>query len=424
VRRGRVYRRCSRCGRAWQVNDDGHAARRCAHCGSERFRWAYSVDVGPVGGPRDQRAKMGFGTKREAVAAMSALQAELGDGTYVEASRLTVGEYLTDWLKLAKRRLRPGSYDSCAIHVNTYLIPRIGGLRLQSLSGRRVKQLYAELAASGRARGGGGLSEKSVHNIHTTLSRALRDAVSDRLLAQNPASGAHRQPESPEQDTWTATQLAAFLESVRDDRLFAMWRVLALTGLRRGEICGLRRRDLDLDQARLFVVQQRAKGGGSVHTGKTKGRRGRVVALDSHTVQALRAHLKAQGVEREQLGAGYTDHGLVFCHEDGRPLHPDSVTKRFARLVDASGLPVITVHELRHSHATLLLQASVHPKVVQERLGHSTISVTYDTYTHSVPGLQDDAAERAARLLNPNKGLEDEQEPHEEERQAQEYEAE
>jgi integrase len=143
-----------------------------------------------------------------------------------------------------------------------------------------------------------------------------------------------------------------------------------------GEICGLRRRDLDLDHARLFVVQQRAKGGGTVNTGKTKGRRGRVVALDSRTVEALRAHLRAQGVEREQLGLGYEDHGLVFCHEDGRPLHPDSVTKRFARLVDASGLPMITVHELRHSHATLLLQAGVHPKVVQERLGHSTISVT------------------------------------------------
>jgi integrase len=363
---------------------------------------------------------MGFATKREAVAAMSALQAEVGDGTYVEASRLTVGEYLVDWLKLAKLRLRPGSHDACAIHVNSYIVPRLGDLRLQSLSARRVKQFYAELSVNGQIRGVGGLSEKSIHNIHTTLSRALRDAVSDRLLAKNPTAGAHQQPESPEQDTWTAEQLGAFLEFVEGDRLYAMWRVLALTGMRRGEICGLRRRDLDLDNRRLFVVQQHAKGGGGVHVGKTKGRRGRPIALDAATVETLRAHLRAQVVEWECLGPGYTDHGLVFCHEDGKPLHPDSVTKRFARLCRDSGLPTITLHELRHSHATLLLQAGIHPKVVQERLGHSTISVTYDTYTHSVPGLQHDAAERAARLLNPKKTSKEEPQPQQEERQKQE----
>lgn len=296
MRRGRVFRRCTRCGRSWPINDDGHAARRCGHCDSDRFTWAYSVDVGPLGGPRDQRTKMGFATKREAVAAMNALQAELGDGTHVEPSRLTVAEYLTGWLKLARLRLRPGSYDASAIHVNRYIAPRLGDSRLQALSARRVRQLYAELAVNGRIRGEGGLSEKSVHNVHTTLSRALRDAVSDRLIARNPAAGAHQQPESPEQDTWSAEQLAEFLELVEGDRLYAMWRLLALSGMRRGEMCGLRRRDLDLDNARLFVVQQRAKGGGTVHTGKTKGRRGRPVALDSQTVQALRAHLKAQAV--------------------------------------------------------------------------------------------------------------------------------
>ncbi|MGH8901313.1 MAG: tyrosine-type recombinase/integrase [Egibacteraceae bacterium] len=263
MRRGRVFRRCTRCGRSWPLNDDGHAARRCAHCDSDRFSWAYSVDVGPLGGPRDQRTKMGFGTKREAVAAMNALQAELGDGTYVESSRITVAEYLTDWLKLAKLRLRPGSYDACAIHVNSYIVPRLGDARLQTLSARRVKQFYAELAVNGRIRGEGGLSEKSVHNVHTTLSRALRDAVSDRLIARNSATGAHQQPESPEQETWNAEQVTEFLEFVESDRLYGMWRLLALSGMRRGEIVGLRRRDLDLDNARLFVVQQRAKGGGT-----------------------------------------------------------------------------------------------------------------------------------------------------------------
>lgn len=396
MRRGRVFRRCGRCNRAWATDE---RTRRCPHCEGERFSWSYVVDVGPRGGPRDQRWKAGFRTKRDALAAMNDLQSEVGRGTYVEPSKLTVAEYLTEWLDISRARLRPGSHDTCAVHVNRYIVPRLGDLRLQALNPRRIKQFYGELARNGRLRGGGGLGDKTIHNIHSTLSRALKEAVADRLLPSNPAAGAHQQPESPEQPTWTADQLKTFLAFIADDRLAAMWRLLALTGMRRGETAGLRRRDLDLDNTRLFVVQQRAKGGGTVNVGRTKGKRGRTIALDPATVKALRAHLDQQACERELLGAGYTDHRYVFAHVDGRPLHPDSITKRFIRLCAQSGLPALTPHGLRHTHATLLLQAGIHPKVVQERLGHSTISVTYDTYTHSVPGLQDDAAERAARLL-------------------------
>ncbi len=187
---------------------------------------------------------------------------------------------------------------------------------------------------------------------------------------------------------------------VKDDRWLALWRLLAFTGMRRGEAVGLRRRDLDLDHNRLYVVQQRAKGGGTVQTGKTKGRRGRMVVLDAATVQALRRHLEEQTRERDLLGAGYTDEGLVFAHVDGTPIHPDSVTKRFIRLCGQSWLPPLTPHGLRHTHATLLLKDGVHLKVIQERLGHSSIQVTGDIYTHVAPSLQEDAAARAARILD------------------------
>jgi integrase len=391
-----VFRRCGRCNRALPIDE---RARRCLKCGGERFSWAYVVDVGAPGGPRDQRWKAGFRTKREAVTAMNELQAQIASGSYIHPSTVTVGEYLTEWLELSRSRLRPGSHDACAFHVHTYLIPRIGDVRLQALTGRRIKRLYAELGINGRVRGGGGLSDKTIHNIHCTLSRALSDAVADRLLACNPAKGAHRQPESPEQQTWTAEELAAFLTFVKDDYWYALWRVLAFTGMRRGEAVGLRRRDLDLENNRLYVVQQRAKGGGTVTTGKTKGRRGRMVTLDTGTVEALRRHLAEQARQRELLGAGYTDEGYVFAHVDGKPIHPDSVTKRFIRLCKLSGLPPLTPHGLRHTHASLLLKDGVHLKVIQERLGHSSIQVTGDVYTHVAPSLQQDAAVRAARIL-------------------------
>jgi integrase len=148
-----------------------------------------------------------------------------------------------------------------------------------------------------------------------------------------------------------------FLTFVEDD-LYAMWRLLAFTGMRRGEAVGLRRRDLDLDHSWLYVVQQWAKGAGTVSTDKTKGWRGRMVILDGGTVEALRRHLKEQARERELLGPGYRDEGYVFAHVDGKPIHPDSVTKRFIRLCAQSGLPPLTPHGLRHTHATLLLKTA------------------------------------------------------------------
>jgi len=396
MRRGSVFRRCGSCGRTVSTEQ----RRRCEHCGRDGVSWTYVVDVAVAGAARQRRQKGGFQTKREAVAALSEVQAGLVDGSYVGASKLTVGEYLEEWLRGVRPGLRPGTFDSTAIHVNTYITPRIGRVQLQALSRRGIKAFYGDLTIAGRRRGGGGLSDKTVHNIHRTLSKALEDAVEDGLLHRNPGRGTHKLPESPEQESWTAEELRAFLEVHADDRQVALWRFAAFTGLRRGELVGLRWRDVDLETGRAFVVQQRAKGGGTVNTGRLKGKRGRVVTLDPKTVEVLRQHQAAQLEAKDFLGEGYQDHGLVFCHEDGKPLHPDSVTKRFARLVRDSGLPTITVHGLRHTHATVLLRALVHPKVVQERLGHSSIQVTLDVYSHAVPALQGDAAIRFAEIVD------------------------
>jgi integrase len=174
-----VYRRCSRCGVRI-------AARHCTRCGSERSSWTFVVDIGAETGRRVQRSRGGFATKRAAVAAMYALQRSVAEGTYVAPSALTVGEYLKQWLDGARLRLRPGAYDACEVHVRVYIAPRIGQVPLQRLTTSTIKALYAELRKSGRARGGGPLSAKTVHNVHRTLSRALNDAVTDRLLAGEP----------------------------------------------------------------------------------------------------------------------------------------------------------------------------------------------------------------------------------------------
>jgi integrase len=200
--------------------------------------------------------------------------------------------------------------------------------------------------------------------------------------------------------TWTAAELRRFLAHVEGERLYGAWVVAATTGMRRGEVLALRWRDVDLTLGRLSISQQVTTLGNRpvVSSPKTAKSR-RLVALDPATVEALRGHRVAQAEERLLMGPGYRDEDLVFAWPDGRPIHPDVFSQWFDRHLQAAGLPRIRLHDLRHTHATLALAAGIHPKVVSERLGHSTISITPDTYSHVSPGLQEEAAVRVADLV-------------------------
>lgn len=190
MRQGRVFKRCTRC-RATVPQ------RRCERCGSERTSWTLSIDVGPAGGKREQRVRGGFPTRRAALDGIHELQHAISQGTYVAPSKQTVGEYLEQWLPTARVRLRPGAFDACASHVQVYIVPRIGDIALQALTPSRVKALYADLATGGRVRGGGGLSAKTVHNIHRTLSRALATPSATDCSNATPPSARTTSPGHP-----------------------------------------------------------------------------------------------------------------------------------------------------------------------------------------------------------------------------------
>lgn len=195
-------------------------------------------------------------------------------------------------------------------------------------------------------------------------------------------------------------QLRAFLEGTRSSRHWTAYLPLATTGMRRGEVLGLRWRDLDLDAARASIRQTVIAVQHTPMLGTPKTAKGRrTVTLDAGTVVALREHRKQQAAERLLMGAGWTDNDLVFCHIDGKMLHPERFTRGFSEAVRRLGLPPIRLHDLRHGWATLALQAGIHPKVVQERLGHANIGITLDTYSHVVAGLHEDAAEQVAALF-------------------------
>jgi integrase len=328
----------------------------------------------------------------------------LESGTYVAPSKVTLRDFLDDeWLPAVASTLRPSTHTSYAGNLRRHVIPAIGASRLQHVTPAMLNSLYADLAKSRTVDGEerAPLAARTIRYVHTIVHRALEDAVAWDRLARNPADRATPPKPSavraPKMKTWTAEQLRAFLEHVRDDRLYAAWRLAATTGVRRGELLGLRWTDLDLDGARASISETLI-GAREHSTPKTESGR-RNVALDAETVAALRGHADRQADEMAALEPAYEDNGLVFCREDGSPIWPRSFSRMFARHVRDAALRPIPLKNLRHTHATLALQAGVHPKVVQERLGHANIGITLDTYSHAIPAMQEDAAAKVAALI-------------------------
>jgi integrase len=395
---------------SWEYTIDvGHAsAQRCQVCGKrfwvERRPKASCPRCGGELTARDERrreTKGGFATRREAQTAMSKVAVSVEERTHVVSTRLTVREYLTkEWLPAIEHTVRPTTYRSYVAHVECHILPALGSVQLQKLSPAQINALYARLGRSGK-RNGQGLTALSVRHVHAVLHRALKDAVRWGRLARNPADladpprvAAH----GHELRTWSAEQLAAFLNSQRDDRLYALWHTLAMTGLRRGESLGLRWEDVDLEAGRLCVRRALVPCDKEVLVSEPKTARGRrVVALDPGTVAVLKGQAARQ--LQEQQDAGWTETSLVFTNEDGQALHPWVTSRCFRKTVKEAMLPEIRLHDVRHTHATLALRAGIHPKVVSERLGHATVSITLDTYSHAIPAMQEEAATLIAGLV-------------------------
>jgi integrase len=361
------------------------------------------LDRDPITNKRRQKWHSGYRTKRDAERALSEIVASLHAGSYLEPTKQSLSEFTREWLAAIKPTIRPSTHHSYARNLRLHVLPHLGSVQLRRIDAGMLNTLYAALLADGRKNyAGGGLSPRSVRYIHTIVHRALKDAVKWGRLSRNPAEAADppKAAGRPESTTWTADQLRTFLEGTRGSRYWAAYLLLATTGLRRGEALGLRWADLDLDGGRASIRQTVIAIEHTVMYGTPKTTKGRrTITLDSGTVAALREHRKRQAAERLLMGAGWTDNDLVFCHPDGTMLHPERFSRGFLETVARIGLPRIRLHDLRHGWATLALQAGVHPKVVQERLGHANISITLDTYSHVVAGLHEEAAEQVAALF-------------------------
>lgn len=373
-----------------------------------RESWRFVVELGPTpDGKRRQARRAGFPTKKAAQEALDQLRVDVRQRSYVTPQRQTLASWLLDdWLPTARRRLEPSTWASYDRYLRLHVIPAVGGVQLQALEAGHLDHLYAGLLAEGGRRDGkpGGLSGRTVKYIHTILGRALRDAVKAGRLVRSPADAAEPpgagQAKPPEMVTWTATELGRFLEAERGSRYFTSWLLLATTGMRRGEALGLRWSDVDLDAGRAAIRQTVTAVNHEIRiAARTKTGKGRVIDLDEGTISVLRSWRALQAKERLLLGEGYAESDLVLCHPDGRPFHPDRFSREFDRRVERHALRRVRLHDLRHTWATLALQGGVHPKVVQERLGHASIGVTLDVYSHVSQPMKSEAAELVAGLI-------------------------
>ena len=333
--------------------------------------------------PDGKRRYVSAKRKGEAEKALRQAMADADRGLVFDAGTLTLGEYLNKWLPNIKGTVRQRTWERYEQIARVHLKPSLGRNKLKSLTPTHVRGLYRSKLDSGS-------SPRTVQYVHTTLRKALRDAVSDGLIPRNVTDGIKApKPKKKEINPLDSEQTKTLLNEVCEDRLEALYVLAVHRGLRQGELLGLKWEDVDLGAGTLQVRRTLSLTKDGHILEQPKNGQGRSIELTEAASEALRSHLARQLEEIEALGDDYQDRGLIFPGEHGQPMRPYTLTGKLERILRRAGLPRIRFHDLRHTCATLLLAKGVHPKFVQELLGHATISITLDTYSHVIPAMGD-----------------------------------
>ena len=357
------------------------------------YRGAYTVHT--AAGPK--RRYVSGKDRDEVRAKLTKAMADRDGGMVFDAGTLTVGEYLDRWLKDSVRgTVRRSTYEVHRHMIEPHLIPALGRLKLKDLNPVHVRGLYREKLDSG-------LSAATVRKIHNVLRKALKQAVMDGLIPRNVCEAV--KPPKVERKEITPLdreQARTLLEAAASDRLEALFTLAVHTGMREGELLGLKWDDVDLERGVLRLRRALVREGGRVTLGDLKPAKSRrQVRLTGAAVESLRAHLGRQLEEIERMGSLYQPGGLVFATESGSLINPSNLRSRsFKPLLKRAGLPDICFHDLRHTCATLLLSQGTHPKLVQELLGHATIAMTLDTYSHFLPSMGDQTVKAMEAALS------------------------
>lgn len=377
--------------------------------------WIITVEKGinPLTGERERIYKTIPNSKnmnqKEAETEMAKILVELEYGTYIEPENMSLGEFLLMWLEdECKPNLAPRSYARYERIMKRHIIPAMGRIPLQKIKPMHIKSYQSQKLKKGRLDGKeGGLSNKTVRMHIHTLSQALKYAVGLQVLKSNPCEHVKApKAKRPKINYLEDDQVNIMLKHIKNHGKswdYVFFSLAVHTGMRRGELLGLSWDNINFNNATIHVrdTLQRVRGEGIILKDYTKSEAGqRSIDLSDKLITLLKNHKKNQLEQRLKHEGKYQDNNMVFCNKDGSYVNPGSVTRRFNNYLEAAGVKKIRLHDLRHTHASLLLKTGVQPKIVQERMGHSSIAITQDIYSHLFPSMQKEAAKKMDDLID------------------------
>lgn len=361
----------------------------------KRYSNSYTIVLNlgrdPATGKRKQQWVSVKGTKKDAEKRLAELLHQLDTGSFMKPDKTTVADFLQRWLQdYCKPNLSPRGYERYESVSRVHLIPALGHVPLTALKPEHLQRLYTAKLNSG-------LAARTVRYQHVILHKALETAMKWGLVARNVADGVDvPRARQTEIQTWDESEVACFLEAAKGSPYYALFYTNLFTGMRRSELLALRWQDIDFLYGQVSVSRglHHLVDGSYVFTQPKSVKSRRTISLTPSTSLLLQEHKAKKEFDHRMLGILSQDSDLVFSTPDGKPLRPNTVSRAWATLAARCGVKVISFHAGRHTHASLLLRQNVHPKIVQERLGHSSIAVTLDTYSHVAPGLQEAAAQK------------------------------
>ncbi|MBN8199177.1 tyrosine-type recombinase/integrase [Cytobacillus pseudoceanisediminis] len=358
-------------------------------------KWDLVVDVGKdqLTGKRKQKKKRGFKSKKEAEKALTAILNEVNEGVYIEPSKQAYKDYLNAWLKGKEHDLSVQTSTAYKSYLKIHIFPYLGHISLATLTPLHIQGFVGELRKKG-------LSDTTTKRIYNVVNASLNSAVKMELIKKNPASFIEK-PKVIAKETgiWNLKDVSSFLKSIEFSQYQIAFLLAVTTGMRQGEVLGLRWRDVDFENECLYIRQTLTHDGKGFKEGAKSKAGNRSIGLDTNTVSALKQQRKKNIIIKLKYGSVYNDNDLVVCTNTGKPINPRNLLRSFNSIITKENLPKIRFHDLRHTHASLLLLQGENIKLISERLGHSSVKVTLDTYSHILPNTQKEASNRFAQQL-------------------------
>lgn len=365
------------------------------HITKKGNRYYIVVDIG-AGYDRKQKWLSGFDTKKQAEKELPRVLSELNQGTYVEPSSQLYSDFIDAWIKNKKSKLSANAFENYSMNIRKHIKPSLGRFKLSKLNSLAIDNFYTELEDNG-------LSSATIRKIHTIVRSSLEYAKQYQFISRNPAAVVKPPTvEHKDIEVWEEKDMVHFLDAVKDEHDYIVYHLALYTGMRKGEILGLKWNDIDFDNAKIRIMRSYSKTGFS--KGKTASAR-RVIDIDDNTVEELKKRRKVVSANKLECGKDYNNQDLVFCRAEGSPVDVRNVNRRFTKLIERNELKKIRFHDLRHTHATIMLGMGIPVKIVSERLGHEKVELTLNTYAHLLPSMQIEAVKSFTENMQNHKNV-------------------